>query len=59
MQHISGKSVISDLRGALNYRNWLAHGRYWVAKLGRKYDFFSVLTLAINIQKELGIKMGA
>jgi len=57
MQHIIRKSVISDLRGALNYRNWLAHGRYWVAKLGRKYDFYSVLTLAINIQMELGIKM--
>ena len=59
MQHISKKSVISELRGALNYRHWLAHGRYWVAKWGRKYDFYDVLTLAINIQNELGIEMGA
>ena len=59
MQHISRKSVISELRGALKYRNWLAHGRYWVPKCGRKYDFYDVLTLTINIQTELGIEMGA
>jgi len=59
MQHLTRKSVISELRGALNYRHWLAHGRYWVAKWGRKYDFYDVLTLAINIQNELGIEMGA
>ena len=59
MQHLTRKSVISELRGALNYRHWLAHGRYWVVNLGRKYDFYDVLTLAINIQTELGIEMGA
>ena len=32
------KSHISDFRGALNYRHWLAHGRWWVPKMGRKYD---------------------
>jgi uncharacterized protein YutE (UPF0331/DUF86 family) len=58
-QHISRKSVISELRGALKYRNWLAHGRYWKAKLGQKYDYYSVLILAKNIQMELEIKMGA
>jgi len=57
-EHIKSKSVISELRSALNYRHWLAHGRYWVAGLGRKYDFYNVLTLAINIQAELGIEMG-
>jgi hypothetical protein len=59
MQNINRKPVISELRSALNYRHWLAHGRYWTANLGRRYDFYSVLTLAINIQTELGIKMGA
>jgi hypothetical protein len=58
-QHITKNLVISELRGALNYRHWLAHGRYWVVKLGRRYDFYSVLTLAINIQTELRIEMGA
>jgi len=37
--------IISDLRSAFKYRHWLAHGRYWTPKLGRKYDYFSVYTL--------------
>lgn len=35
-------ALINDLTGALRYRDWLAHGRYWNAKLGRKYDYESV-----------------
>jgi hypothetical protein len=38
--------VISDLRGALKYRHWLAHGRYWVPKLGRKYEYHDIYALA-------------
>jgi hypothetical protein len=34
----SNKSF-SDLLGLLKYRHWLAHGRYWVPKLGRNYSF--------------------
>jgi hypothetical protein len=33
------KNVISELRSAIKYRNWLAHGRYWILKVGRRYDF--------------------
>ncbi|MCK4257598.1 MAG: hypothetical protein KAX49_01385 [Halanaerobiales bacterium] len=29
------KSFISDYKSALKYRHWLAHGRYWVPKLGK------------------------
>lgn len=54
----SKKSVVSDIRSALNYRHWLAHGRYWVAKLDKKYDFFSILTLANLVQNEFEIEMG-
>jgi hypothetical protein len=39
-------SVISALRGAFNFRHWLAHGRYWEPKLGRKYDYITVYGLA-------------
>lgn len=46
--HVQSKSVVSDIIAALKYRHWLAHGRYWVLKVGRKYDFHSVLTLAIS-----------
>lgn len=59
-EHVSKQSVISEIRSALNYRHWLAHGRYWVAKLGRKkYDFGSVLMLAIDTQQVTNIDMGA
>lgn len=37
---------IGELRGAFKYRHWLAHGRYWVARLGRRYDFDSIYILA-------------
>jgi hypothetical protein len=37
----------------------LLDGRYWKAKLVRKYDYYDIYTLAINLQTELGIKMGA
>lgn len=29
------KSAISEFKGALKLRHWLAHGRYWRPKLGR------------------------
>jgi hypothetical protein len=36
--------LISELRSAFNFRNWLAHGRYWTA--GQKYDFQALYLLA-------------
>ena len=38
--------IISELRGAFRFRHWLAHGRYWTPKLGRRYDFTYVFELA-------------
>lgn len=32
------KSDIGRLKGAMKYRHWLAHGRYWVPKIGQRYD---------------------
>lgn len=37
--------LIGELRGAFKFRHWLAHGRYWTPKLGRKYDYVSVYPL--------------
>lgn len=34
----TGSNSFSDFLGLLNYRHWLAHGRYWVPKLGRYYS---------------------
>lgn len=41
--------LIGDLRGAFKFRHWLAHGRYWEPKLGRKYDFVTVYGLAASV----------
>lgn len=40
------KAIIGELRGAFKFRHWLAHGRYWNPKLGRRYDFSDVYTIA-------------
>lgn len=45
----SSNPIVSDLKDAFKYRHWLAHGRYWEPKLGRKYDYFSVFTLAQTV----------
>jgi hypothetical protein len=42
-------ALISDVRGALKFRHWIAHGRYWTPKLGRKYDFDYVHLMAHSI----------
>lgn len=46
-QHTSAPStLISSLRDAFRYRHWVAHGRYWTPKFGRRYDFASVYLMA-------------
>jgi hypothetical protein len=46
--HINGlKRLIGEMRGALRFRHWLAHGRYWEPKnLAQKYDYDGVSILA-------------
>ncbi|MGA8170646.1 MAG: hypothetical protein WB816_07435 [Methylocystis sp.] len=41
----SSAKLIGDLRGALKFRNWLAHGRY-LARDGQQYDYATVYALA-------------
>lgn len=45
--------IISEFNGALKYHHWLAHGRYWVPKLGKKYDYYSLSILAERIYVNL------
>ncbi len=40
--HPEFKAVIGAINAAINYRDWMAHGRYWTPSLGRKYDFVTV-----------------
>lgn len=51
--HEDLKTHISFYVGALKYRHWLAHGRYWKPKLGQKYDYTSVYLICNNISQEL------
>ena len=41
--------LVSDIRSALNLRHWLAHGRHWLPKLGRNYDFTDVEILTYSV----------
>ena len=42
------KHKFSNLKGALKFRHWIAHGRYWERNFNR-YDYFSIYTLAQEI----------
>jgi hypothetical protein len=46
---IGAERIIGDLRGAFKFRNWLAHGRYWVPKHGQKYDYGTIYALANEV----------
>lgn len=50
------RAVISEFIGAMKFRNWLAHGRYWNPKLGRTYDSRILYELALAIHAELDVK---
>lgn len=42
--------LIGDLKGALKYRHWLAHGRHFTPKMGRPdYDYPTIYQLTENI----------
>ncbi len=45
--------LIGNLRGAFKFRHWLAHGRYWKPKLGQRYDYYGVYTLAEGVFRSL------
>ena len=42
--------LVGEICSAFRYRDWLAHGRYWVAKLGRQYDFETIYDLGRTIE---------
>ena len=47
------KNYISNYIGALKFRHWLAHGRYWNPKLGKKYDTTSVYLICEKLANTL------
>ncbi|OEF69202.1 hypothetical protein [Vibrio tasmaniensis] len=51
-EHPEHKARLDNLQGALDYRNWLAHGRYWLPKKMpnlSKYDYLFLYSLADDI----------
>jgi hypothetical protein len=48
-EHPETKKLIGELQGAFKFRHWLAHGRHWTPKLGRKYDYRWIYTLADSV----------
>jgi len=47
------KARVGELRGALKYRHWLAHGRWWVPKFGRQYDPTGLLRIITELFKKV------
>ena len=50
------KTRLDNLGKALDYRNWLAHGRYWMPKKSphiSKYDYLTIYTLASDILENM------
>jgi hypothetical protein len=43
------KKTLGKLKGAFKFRHWIAHGRYWVPKLERKYDYIELNDLAESV----------
>lgn len=52
-EHPDFKMIISDYVGALKYRHWLAHGRYWKPKLGRKFDIATIMIIAQRLYENI------
>lgn len=45
----SSTDYVRELKGALAFRNWIAHGRYWDPKLARVHGYADIYRLAYNI----------
>ena len=51
------KTTISDYISALKFRHWLAHGRYWVAQIGKKYDYITLYGLSAHLHSNLPFRL--
>ncbi|HEY6927387.1 MAG TPA: hypothetical protein VI653_28185 [Steroidobacteraceae bacterium] len=43
------RALISEIKAAFRFRHWLAHGRYYTPKLGRKFDYFYLYELTDEV----------
>jgi hypothetical protein len=49
------KADIRTFKGALRFRHWLAHGRYWVPKFGQTYDPTALVRIITNLFGKIGV----
>jgi len=43
----AASAAVANVRSAFNYRHWLAHGRYWVPRLGRQYSYTLIYGICV------------
>jgi hypothetical protein len=53
--HPSMQKQVSEIKSVLKLRHWLAHGRHWIPKLGRNFDFMDVERLALDTLVEFNL----
>ena len=49
------RAALGAFKGALRYRHWLAHGCYWIPRLGREYDPRTVYDISYELLSVLGL----
>ena len=57
--YLEHKTRLDDLERALDYRNWLAHGRYWTPTKKPhvlKYDYLGIYRLALDILNDMNLR---
>ena len=47
------KDTIGDFKGALKFRHWLAHGRYWETTFARDYAPGDVFDICYNLRQAI------
>ena len=51
------RTTIGTFKGALKFRHWLAHGRWWIPKLGRKYDPIGIVQIIMDLFGVIGLSI--
>lgn len=49
------KTDIRTFKGALRFRHWLAHGRYWAPKFGQAYDPTALVRIITSLFAKIGV----
>lgn len=47
--------LVSEIKGLLHYRHWLAHGRHYWPKFGRQFDYFEVFEIVREVSNRFDL----